>query len=121
MAATTLKSKPIVRTSIHEVGIPEDRIVDIVDRTARLSDELLKSFETSERAAIEAVGQFVITTEEAIPTEVTGTTDVAKTITKSGLEMVDQLVHTEYDLLRHVVDSAATWLSRHDWAKPVAA
>jgi hypothetical protein len=121
MTATASKSKPVVRTSIHEVGIPEDRIVDVVDRTARLSDELLKSFESSERAAIEAVGQFVITIEEALPTEVRGTTDVAKTITKSGLEMADQLVHTGNGLLRHVVDSAATWLSRHDGAKPVAA
>ena len=120
MAATATKSKPVVRTSIHEVGIPEDRIVDVVDRTARLSHELLKSVESSECAAIEAVGQFVITMEEALPTEVTGTTDVAKKITKSGLQMIDQLVHTEYDLLGHVVDSAATWLSRHD-GEPVAA
>jgi hypothetical protein len=120
MAATVSKSKPVLRTSIHEVGIPEDRVVDVVDRTAKLSHELLKSFESSERAAIEAVGQFVITMEEALPTEVTGTTDVAKKITKSGLEMVDQLVHTECDLLRHVVDSAATWLTRHD-GEPVAA
>ncbi len=120
MTATISKSKPVVRTSIHEVGIPADRIVDIVERTAKLSDELLKSFESSERAAIEAVGQFAITIEEAIPTEVTGTAEVAKKITTSGLEMVDQLVHTEHDLLRHVVDSAATWLSRHD-GQPVAA
>ena len=121
MAAIATQSKPVVRTSIHEVGIPEDRLVDLVDRTARLSHELLKSLESGERAAIEAVGQFVITVEEALPTEVAGTTDVAKSITKSGLEMVDQLVHTEHDLLRHVVDSAATWLSRHDGAKPVTA
>ena len=121
MAATTHKSQPIVRTSIHEVGIPEDRIVDVVDRTAKLSDELLKSFESSERAAIEALGQFVMTLEEALPAEVTGTTDVVKKITKSGLETVDQLVHTEYSLLCRVVDSAATWLSRHGGAKPVAA
>ena len=120
MAATALKSKPIVRTSLHEVGIPEDRIVDLVDRTAKLSDELLKSFETSERAAIKLVGEFVITMEEALPTEVTGTTEVATKITNSGLEMADQLVHTGYNLLHHVVDSAATWLSRHD-GKPVAA
>jgi hypothetical protein len=121
MAATAAKSKPVVRTSIHEFGIPEDRLVDIVDRTAKLSNELLKSFEKSERAAIEAVGQFVITMEEAIPAEVTGTTDVAKKITSSGLETADQLVHTGHDLLHQVVDGAATWLSRHEEAKPVAA
>jgi len=117
---TSLKSKPVLRTSIHEIGIPEDRIVDVVDRTARLSGELLKSFESSERVAIEAVGHFVISMEEAVPVEVAGTTDVAKKITKSGLEMIDQLVHTEYDLLHHVVDGTATWLSRRD-GEPVAA
>jgi hypothetical protein len=116
MAATASKSKPIMRTSIHELGIPEDRVVDVVDRTLKLSNELLKSFESSERTAIEAVGQFVITLEEALPAEVAGTTDVAKKITKSGLETVDQLVHTEYQLLHNVVGGAATWLSRHDGA-----
>jgi hypothetical protein len=118
--AATAHPKPVVKTSIHEVGIPEERILDVVDRTAKLSDELLKSFESSERAAIDAVGQFVMTVEEAVPSEVTGTTEVAKKITKSGLEMIDQLVHTEHDLLRHVVRSAATWLSRHD-GEPIAA
>ena len=121
MAATATKSKPVVRTSIHEVGIPKERVGDLVERTAKLSDELLKSFEKSERATIEAIGQFVITIEEAIPTEVTGTADVAKKVTKSGLEMVDQLVHTEYELLHHVVDGTATWLSRHDEVKSVTA
>ena len=120
MGATTTKSKPIIRTSIHEVGIPEDRVVDVIGRTLRLSDELLKTFESSERAAIQAVGQFVITIEEAFPAEVTGTTDVAKNITKSGLETIDQLVHTEYDLLHHVADGSATWLSRHH-GEPVGA
>jgi hypothetical protein len=121
MAATATKAKPVLRTSIHEVGIPEERVVDFVDRTTKLSDELLKSFETGERAAIEAIGQFAITMEEAIVTEVTGTTDVAKKITKSGLGMVDQLVHTEYELLHNVVDGAATWLRRHDEVRPVTA
>ena len=121
MAATAAKPKPVLRTSIHEVGIPEERVVDLVDRTTKLSDELLKSFESNERAAIEAIGRFVITMEEAIPTEVAGTTDVAKTITKSGLEMVDELVHRGYALLHHVVDGAGTWLSRHDEVKSVTA
>jgi hypothetical protein len=119
--ATATKAKPVLRTSIHEVGIPEERVVDFVDRTTKLSDELLKSFESNQRAAIEAIGEFVITMEDAIPAEVTGTTDVAKKITKSGLEMVDQLVHTQYELLHDVVGGAATWLSRHDEVKPVTA
>ncbi|MGZ6638642.1 MAG: hypothetical protein ACXVII_38015, partial [Solirubrobacteraceae bacterium] len=122
MAAVANKSKPVAKTSeIHAVGIPAARRAGIVDRTAKLSDELLKSLETSERAAIEAGGQFVITIEEAVPQEVTGTFEVAQKITESGLKMADRLVHTEYDLLRHVVDSNANWLRRHDGAKPIAA
>jgi hypothetical protein len=122
MATIATKPKPAAKTSeIHVVSIPTARLAGVVDRTVKLSDELLKSFETSERAAIEAIGQFVITLEEALPHEVTRTSEVAKKITESALEMTDRLVHTEYDLLRDVVDSAANSLSRHDGAKSVAA
>ena len=122
MAAIATKPTPTAKPSeIHVASIPTARLAGVVDRTAKLSDELLKSFETSERAAIEAIGQFVITIEEALPHEVTSTSEVAKKITESGLEMADQLVHTEYDLLRDVVESAARSLRRHDRAKSVAA
>jgi hypothetical protein len=122
MAAIATESKPTANTSeIHVVSIPTARLAGVVDRTAKLWDELLKSFETSERAAIEAIGQFVITIEEALPHEVTRTSEVAKKVTESGLAMTDRLVHTEYDLLRDVVDSTANSLSRHDGAKSVAA
>ena len=103
------------------VGLPTARFGDVVDRTAKLSEELLKSFETNERAAIETIGRFVITIEEAVPQEVTGTTEVVKKVTESGLEMTDRLLHTGYDLLREVVDRAADSMSRHDGAKAVAA
>ena len=73
-----------------------------------------------ERAAIEAVGEFVITIEEALPKEVTGTAEVAKQVTESGFVMTDRLVHTGNGLLRDVVHSAAKSLSRHDAGKPVA-
>ena len=63
----------------------------------------------------------MITIEETVPYEVTSTSEVAKKITESGLEMADRLVHTEYDLFRDVVDSAAGWLRRHDAAKSIAA
>ncbi len=122
MAANTTESKPAAKSSdIHVVSIPTGRIAGVVDRTAKLSDELLKSFETGERAAIEAIGQFVITIEEALPHEVTRTSEVAKKVTESGLEMTDRLLHTEYDLFRDVVDSAANSLRRHDGARSVAA
>jgi len=113
MAAVANKPKAIEKSPALAPSLG-----DVVDRTAKLSDELLKSFDTSERAAIEAVGQFVITIEEALPQEVTSTAEVAKKVTKSGFETADRLVHTGYGLLRDVVDSIA---DRHDGAKAVAA
>ena len=115
MSATTLKPKPDMKISpAHQLGTPTARLVNVVDRTSELSREVLKSLETGERAAIEAIGKFAITVEDALPQEVASTFDVAKQITESGLEMADQLVHTEYDVLRNIIDSAAKSLnSRH--------
>jgi hypothetical protein len=121
MAAIAAKSKSAVTArEIHAVG-PAARLGGVVDRTAKLSDELLKSFETNERAAVEAIGRFVITIEDALPQEVTGTAEVVKKVTESGLEMTDRLVHTRFDLLRDVVYSAADSLSPRGGAKAVAA
>ncbi len=75
----------------------------------------------AERAAIEALGQFVITIEEALPQEVAGTSEVAKMVTESGLEMTDRLVHAQYDVLRDVIASVAKSLSSGEGAKPKAA
>jgi hypothetical protein len=113
MAAIATKSKPVEK--IHGTHAAP-RLEDVVDRTAKLSGELLKTFETNERTAIETIGRFVIAIEEALPQEVTGTTEVAKKVTESGLEMTDRLVGTGYNLLRDVVDTAADSLNRHDGA-----
>ncbi len=72
-------------------------------------------------AAIEAVGQFVMAVEEALPQEVAGTFEVAKKITESGLEMTDRLVHTQYEFLRKASDSTAKSLRSRDGAKLQAA
>ncbi len=109
MTEVASKPKPVVKTTpAYEPGI---RLVSIVDRTSELSNEVLKALETGERTAIEAVGKFVITVEDALPQEVADTSEVAKKITESGLEMADRLIHTEYDFLRNVLDSAAKSLS----------
>jgi CRP-like cAMP-binding protein len=118
MAEVTTKPRSVAKTpTTNLLGIPAARFASVVDRTTELSDGVLKSLEANERAAIEAVGQFVITIEEALPQEVAGTSDVAKKITQSGLEMVDRLVHNEYDFLRTVIDSAGKSLNLRDGAK----
>jgi hypothetical protein len=134
--ATTTKmarasnSSPGVRTrATHQRGIPLARLrgisaaplVTVVERTTELSDEVLKSVEEGQRAALEAAGRFLVTVEEALPQEVEGTSEVAKKITESGLEMADRLVHTQYDFLRKVIHSADKSLSSRNGAKPDAA
>ena len=110
MAEVATKPSPAAkRPATHErqaaLGIPAARLSSVVDRTTELSDELLASLGTGQRAAIDAVGRFVVSVEEALPQEVAGTSEVAKKITESGLEMADRLVNTGYDLLRTVIES----------------
>jgi hypothetical protein len=134
--ATTTKmpaathSRPGARTQApHQRGIPAAgllripvvRLGSVVERSAALSDEVLESLEAGQRAAIDAAGRFVVTVEEALPHEVQGTSEVAKTITESGLETADRLVQTWYDLLRKVIGSTAKSLSSRNGAQPDAA
>jgi hypothetical protein len=115
--ATYQRSIPAARLR----SIPAARLGMVVDRTTELSDEVLTSVEEGQRAAIESLGRFVITLEEALPQEVEGASKVAKTVTESGLEMADRLVRTQYDVLRRVIGSTGKSLSRRNGAKPSAA
>jgi hypothetical protein len=109
------------RPATNQRDIPAARRVTVVERATEVSDEVLGSLEAGQRAAIEAAGRFLVTVEEALPQEVQGTSEVAKKITESGLEMADRLVHTQYDLLRKIVDSIAKSLSGRNGARPNAA
>ena len=122
MAETITKPKPVLKASAtRQFGIPAARLASAVDRTSELSGEVLMSLEVGERAALEALGHFLVTVEDTVPQEVAGTSDVAKKITESGLEMADRLVHVAHDVLRNVVDSTAKSVSGRDGAKPQAA
>ncbi|MGA2011811.1 MAG: hypothetical protein ABSH51_14980 [Solirubrobacteraceae bacterium] len=54
------------------------RLSNVVERTADMSVELLKSLETAELAAIDAVGPFVISIEDGLIEQVNSTSAVAK-------------------------------------------
>ena len=82
-----------------------------MERTKELSDDLIQALDDSARAAIDALGRFVVTLEEALPEEVKGTSEVTKKVTHSALEMAQQLIHTQSEFLRKVIDSAGTSLS----------
>jgi hypothetical protein len=77
----------------------------VVERAADLSDDVLKSVEAGERAAIEAVRKFVDTVDEAIPA-MDDRPSRRETIVDAALDMADRLVTTQYEFLRSVVRSA---------------
>jgi hypothetical protein len=72
----------------------------VVDRTSEISDEVLKSLESGQRAAIEAVRKFVDTVDKALPA-LGGHPSRRQEIVDAALEMAERLVHTQYDFLRH--------------------
>ncbi len=82
----------------------------MVNRTSEVSDEVLKSLESGQRAAIEAVRNFVDTVDEALPA-LGGHPSRRQEIVDAALEMAERLVHTQYDFLRHVVQNAGKALS----------
>jgi hypothetical protein len=84
-----------------------------VERTSELSDEMLESLESGQRAAIEAVRKFVDTVDEALPA-IGERPSRRQEIVDAAMEMADRLVHTQYDVLRHVVQSAGKTLTRQD-------
>jgi hypothetical protein len=87
---------------------------ETVDRTTELPDEVLKSVESGQRAAIEAVRKFVDRVDQSLPA-LGERPSKREEIIDAALEMADRLVHTQYDFLRKVVDSAGKSLARsHD-------
>jgi len=89
----------------------EHKQAGAVDRTAELSDEVLKSLESGQRAAIEAVRKFVDTVDQQLPA-LGERPSRRQEIVDAAMEMADRLVHTQYDFIRNVVQSAEKALSK---------
>jgi hypothetical protein len=87
-----------------------------VKRTTELSEDVLKSLDDGARSSIEAVRRFVETVDRALPPRGEGPSR-REEITDSALEMAQRLVHTQYEFLRKVMDSAGKSLTRSDDAK----
>ncbi len=85
----------------------------VVERAADLSDDVLKSVESGQRAAIEAVRKFVDTVDEALPAKDDGKSR-RETVIDAALDMADRLVTTQYEFLRSVVRSADRTLRKGD-------
>ena len=86
-----------------------------VDKTRELSEEVLESLEQGQRAAIEAVRKFVDTVDHALPALPHGEgPSKRQEIVDSALEMADRLVHTQYDFIHKVIDSAGKSVTKSD-------
>ena len=100
-------------TSSRSAKAKEHTQAGAVDMTAELSDDVLKSLESGQRAAIEAVRKFVDTVDERLPA-LGGRPSRRQDIIDAAMEMADRLVHTQYEFVRNVVQSAGKTLGRSD-------
>ena len=78
----------------------------VVGRTTGLSEEVLDSVEKGQRAAIEAVRKFVDTVDQALAARGEGPSR-RQEVVDSAMEMADRLLHTQYEFIRKVIDSAS--------------
>ena len=84
-----------------------------VDRTTDLSEEVFKSLESAQRAAIEAVRRFIDTVDKTLPAHAEPPSK-RQDVVDSAMEMADRLVHIQYDFLRRIVADAGRTLSRSE-------
>jgi hypothetical protein len=83
----------------------EDRRTAPLDRTEKLAEETIKSLESAQRSAIEAVRKFTETVDQARPLGGDGPSRQQEVI-DSALEMAERLVRTQYEFLDKVIHSA---------------
>jgi hypothetical protein len=76
-----------------------------VERTTELSEEVLEQMKESQESALAAVRRFMESVDEALPPHGESPSRRQEVI-DSALEMSQKLVKTQYDFLRHVVQSA---------------
>jgi hypothetical protein len=117
MAQTITKRTPVAeRAPAQQQGDATAPDVGAVDRATRLSEDVLKSVEAGQRAAIEAVRKFV----DSVDATLAGhheTPSRRQEIVDSAMEMADRLVHTQYDFIRRVIDTTAKTLREHNGAE----
>ena len=95
-----------------------ERAADLTERAADLSDEVLKSVESGQRAAIDAVRRFVGAVDESMPAHGDDHPSRRNTIVDAALDMADKLVKTQYEFIRSAVSSASETLKKQGDAKP---
>ena len=105
---------------ITEKKTAAERALDLTERAAGLSDEVLKSVESGQRTAIEAVRDFVGAVDESMPAHGEDHPSRRNTIVDAALDMADKLVKAQYEFIRSVVSSASETLKKQGDGKPGA-
>jgi hypothetical protein len=116
MAQTTTTPRTTAKRPPTRKPEPERRSAAAVEKTADLSEHVLESVEAGQRAAIEAVRKFIDTVDRSLPGSGDGPSR-RQDVVDAAMEMADRLVHTQYDFIRKVIDSAGKTLSGPDGAK----
>jgi hypothetical protein len=119
MAQTKTKKAPTPKGAKKRPAIAA-RAEKPLERTAKLSQDVLESLESGSRAALEAVRKFVDSVEQMLPMHEDGGSR-RQQIVDSAMEMADSLVHTQYEFIRKVTDSAGKSLGASNGAKKAAA
>jgi hypothetical protein len=99
---------------------PDERPPDLAERAVAMSDEVLKSIESGQRNAIEAVRKFVGAVEESLPGHGDDHPSRRETIVNAALNLADDLVKTQYEFIRSVVGNASETLRKQNDDKPSA-
>ena len=97
---------------------PVELAAKLTGRAAGLSDDVLKSVESGQRTAIDAVRKFVGAVDESMPAHGDDHPSRRASIVDAALEMADKLVKTQYEFIRSVVGSASEALNKQGEAKP---
>jgi hypothetical protein len=82
----------------------------VAEQATALSNDVLESVETGQRAATDAVRKFVDSLEEATPALVDP--ERRKTIINAAVDLADQLVTAHVQFLRSVTRSASEALNK---------
>jgi hypothetical protein len=108
--STTAKKAPAAKRSAAKKTTAKKaskaRRVSAVDRTSEVSEEVLKSLQSGQRAAIDAVRKFVDTVDEMLPS-LGERPKKREEVVDAAMEMADKLVRSQYEFLRSVVQSAS--------------
>ena len=106
-------AKQALATGQHAIKMGETQMQSTITGTADVSEEVLTSVEAGQRAAIEAVREFVDTVDRTLPLHGEDASKRQQVI-DSGLQMADRLVQAQYGFLRSLVHTAGASVRRPD-------